>query len=80
MDRKKQVLQLLEKHGGCREDAIAALFGGQCSRETAEQLALAFSLEFGLTIAEFMYAHDRWVHSRKITLPSPEEKQNQPPH
>jgi hypothetical protein len=78
-DRKTQAQILLEKYGS-REDAVGALLRGSCTRESAEQLAVAYAKNLGVSIADFMGAYDQWIKGKKITLPSPEEKQNQPPH
>jgi hypothetical protein len=69
-DRKTQAQILLARYGS-REEAVAALFTGSCTRESAEQLAKAYALHLGVSVADFIHAYDQWILSKKITLPSP---------
>lgn len=73
------VRQAIEKFGGCREDVLRALFGGSCSREQAEQYALATAHCYGVSIAEFMRAYEHWKRAEQFTLPEPDDTLN-PPH
>jgi hypothetical protein len=79
-NRCAAVREAIERFGGCREEVLRALFGGSCSRELAEQLALASAHCYGLSIAQFMRAWRKWKRGEKFTLPERDDKQSPPPH
>lgn len=70
---------LIEKFGGCREDALRELFGGSCSRETALRCAIKTAHCYGISVADFMRAYKKWRRAETFTLPEPDYTLRPPP-
>jgi len=51
---------LIENHGGDKEAAIHALFGGSCSYLSARQLSVSFAHCFEMGEIEFMAYYRQW--------------------
>jgi hypothetical protein len=65
---------LLQKYGGSREEALRRLLGPPCTRQTAEQVAIATAHCFGLATEEFMRVYSRIKRGEPFTLPEPAGK------
>ena len=63
------VREAIERFGGRREEVLRALFGGSCSREQALQYAALTAHCYGLSVAQFMQAYEKWKRSEAFTLP-----------